>query len=434
MIVQNLSTLIFIIFGYIVSSFVGKQFMKVRMPLALGVLISGLALSPFTLGKLSEVYLRISTFSISTTLFKTIQFVGLLGIGILLGFSLKDSVLKVLGKKILVMTLIDIVVSATFVALPLYFFIGVELHISLLIGIISVSIMPAIAISILNEHKAKGIIAVLSMPFATINAVLSIIGIYLMIFLTFKHFSITSVPGYYILIMCVLSIFAGYLFSYVIRQATKLFKKRKTRQGVFVLLSMIFIFGLINFNNYFSYTLLMPLMVGVTVGRDIINKGEVTEVIVNDLRPLIMHFVIINVFTVGININITLLTHLKGPLLFGAIIYLLGRIFGKLIGVKVGSYLAGLDTPVGDNLGYLLLGHSAFASFFVYYVNSEISRSGSNVFAYGQIGIGELLSMLIIGAAIINDILAAILGPRALKGDLDFKIDQNYQLNLNYKN
>jgi hypothetical protein len=116
--------------------------------------------------------------------------------------------------------------------------------------------------------------------------------------------------------------------------------------------------------------------------------------------------------------------------LLAAGIYLFGRIAGKLVSLKIGGRIVGLGREVENYLGYILLGHSAFASFFVYFVGNEVSRSGQEFLVYGNLGLVQVLSAVIIGATIVNDLIAALVGPLALRGDRPFMMDQKAGLVL----
>jgi hypothetical protein len=296
---QWIYSLIFVALGYAVSAYVGRQFAKISLPLALGVLVTGLALSPYALGRMIPTYYSFSMAAIRTILYQAIQYAGLLGIGVLLGFSLKGGVMKVIGKKLLVLALIDIVGGVAFVALPLVLFIGLDPYVSLLIGILSVAIMPAIAISILSENKSEGIIALVSLPTATLNAILSIVGIFGIIFLTLGHFGVQTVPEYYLLLMCLLSALVGKVLAVLYQILALRTASKGKRQILFVLLDLVFTAFLIRFNAFFNYTLLMPLIIGLVFGVNLINVGKSSMILAKDLKGLIIHFVIINVFTVG---------------------------------------------------------------------------------------------------------------------------------------
>ncbi|MGL4874839.1 MAG: hypothetical protein ACRC30_09345, partial [Clostridium sp.] len=143
-----------------------------------------------------------------------------------------------------------------------------------------------------------------------------------------------------------------------------------------------------------------------------------TKKLTSAMMPILWLLLVVNLFIIGANINLILLGDLKGPLLIGAILFLIARIVSKYISYFISGKIFKAPKTVCDNMGVALLGYCANGAFFVFYLNKMLTQAHGNPMVYHQMHLIQLATIIVMSAGIINDLIAVPINPIAFKHEI----------------
>ena len=377
--------------GYLV----GQAARHYKFPRVTGYIVAGMLLSPSLSGILGRPQ-SLERYAIVTDLTLAV-------IAFAIGGSLKFAKLKQLGKGILVINFSE-ALAAFIATCGLLLVFGPLLteaasqhdffYVALLIGALSVATAPAAVLAIVHEYRASG-------PFTTtllgVVALDDAMAIVLFAFASsLAAASGTDLSWFHMLakpsLMILLSLGWGALCGYLLTSLTLVLKSQRS-------LLVVVLGGLLLCSGLAQQWSLSPLLSTMVVGVWAANRGRDDEGQFQALEtveePLFTLF-----FTLaGAHFDWQVFV-LAGPL---ALLIVLARFGGKLVGAYGGACMAGASPLVRRYLGCGLLPQAGVTVGLVL-----MTRSGGDTQIY------QLMLNAVLGAVIINELLAPPLARYAL--------------------
>lgn len=360
-----------------------------KFPRVTGYILAGILLSPSLSGVIGGPP-AVERFGIVTDLTLAV-------IAFAIGGSLKFAKLKQLGKSIILINFSEAL--AAFVATcALLLLFGPLLtkaathreffHMVLMIGALSAATAPAAVLAIVHECRASGPLTTTLLGVVALDDAMAIALFSFASSLaraggdgsSLSWYRLALAPG----LMILFSLALGALFGYLLTSLTLLVKSQRSLQ-------VVILGGLLLCTGLAEHLALSPLLTTMVVGIWAANRGRDGEGLFQSLEaveePLFALF-----FTLaGAHFNLQYFV-LAGPL---ALLIVVARFAGKLLGAWGGAYLAGAPQLVRRYLGCGLLPQAGVTV-------GLVLMAGTG----GDPQIYQLLLNAVLGAVIINELLA----------------------------
>lgn len=350
---------IFIGLGFIF----GKLAAFIKLPTVSGYLIAGLLLAVFSLVVPSFDYL------IYDPVFQVISNITLSFIAFGIGSEFVISSLKKSGKKIFIITILEVIgaILVVFLAMLLmakfafpHFNSNEKLAFAIILGTMSAATAPAATIMVIKQFRTKGPVTDTILPVAALDDVLGIVafGIALPIArilapmdpsnaLQLTFWNIVKGPVVEVFGSILLGLIIGFLLSVVSKKLDPQ-DEVQVKTVFFILLAL----GLTTlFNNLNTGFSLSPLLVNIMVGATLANLRKHSERnfrVINNFIPI---FYILFFAIAGATLDLKVLTTVG---LIG-VVYVIARAAGKIIGTYSGAVISKAEPQVRKYLGFALL-------------------------------------------------------------------------------
>lgn len=363
-----------------------------KIPAITGYLVAGLVLGPIT-GFVNLEELK--SFSI-------ISDVALGFIAFQVGNELWFGKLKKSGAKIAVITIVQALFTIAVVFGATIFF--VDLSVALVLGAIAAATAPAPIMMIIKKYKTKGELTDTILPVVGLDDAVGVImfGILLSISISLmgtteaglSFFALIKEPFLEILISIGLGIGLGAVSGFAIRSITTKNDRMEKNLNI-VIITVLFTTGAALLLG--ASPILTPMIAG-TVVTNLINKEcyVLEEETIRFFVPPIM----IAFFTIAgaqLQFDVVVAAGIVG------VVYIVGRIFGKMIGAYIGAGITKSSKKVKRFLGLSLLPQSGVAI-------------GLSIAAYNEISVVNVGNALIIKNVILASVLFfALTGPILVK-------------------
>lgn len=322
-------------FGYIF----GILAKKLKLPNVSGYLIAGLFLGPslFEFVTPSEA----QSFEIISEL--TLSFIAF-GIGS--EFMLKD--IREMGKKIMIITLLEVIGAILVVFSVMFFIFNQDLAFSLVIASMSAATAPAATIMVIRQYRAYGPVTKTILPVVALDDVFGIIafGIALSVakMLTsgddFSVFRLIGVPLYDVFGSLLLGLIMGVCLSLLTKQ---------TNPKDELQIKTIFFVGI---SAGLAMTLkLSPLLTNIMMGATFANLRSYANRSFSSVNDFVPIFYVLFFTLAGASLDIKILYQV-GIIGFA---YILARGTGKILGASLGAKIVKAEKTVQKYLGFALL-------------------------------------------------------------------------------
>lgn len=378
---ETLLVLGFILF---LGLYAGRWFEKIKLPhitgyIVVGVVI-GVVLELLHIGYLVEHLEIISSVAL-----------GFIAYGI--GTELLFSKLKKSGKEVVVITFIQAVAAALFTSLGVLV-IGFSLPIALVLGAVATATAPAPIMLLTRKYRAKGPLTDTLLPLVGMDDAVGIVlfGVMLSIANSLNNGTDLSVkemlsgPFLELVFSLIVGILVGLAFAYIIRKTRS---RDSQKEEVFLSLGIFAVFltvalakmGLhIGHMEIHLSPILTPMIMGVVLANAVPNaKGhELSEVIEGFTGPIMIAF-----FTIaGAELVVAFASNTGinyGEIALITTIYIVFRIFGKLLGSYVGAVIMKSNKNVKKYLGVCLLPQAGVALGMAYQAKNDFGEEGMTI-------------------------------------------------------
>lgn len=371
---------VFSIFAYVAAlllvALLSTRLMRlIKLPNVTGYILTGIIMGPFLFG------LLFNNFSFTDikegTIYKFVDQIGWVStvalgfIAFSIGTSFKFSTIKALGKRVLVITVLEalgaslLVVVALLVAhfiFPQY----VSLELALTLSAIASATAPAATLMVIKQYRAHGPLVDTLLPVVALDDAAALI-LFAILFQIATALAGGSISVYAIIVKPLLeitiSLVVGAVLGFVISFANRFFKSRNNRLiwnifSVFAALGFYYLFKSPMMGGFELSSLLTCMMAGAIYTNFVKESGRTLDVMDRFTSPVYMMFFVIS----GASLDLTIFFNGDGlVVVLIALTYLVSRVVGKWSGAFVGATITRCEPQVKKYLGFALVPQAGVA-------------------------------------------------------------------------
>lgn len=336
---------ILLISGYLL----GKLAEKLKLPVITGYIVAGILLGE-SIGSVIELEMVKSL--------RPITEVALGLIALAIGGEFSRAKLKIIGKEVLIIAILQIVITFVLVSLVMIL-LGFNFEFSLLLAAIATATAPAATVAVVQNLRARGKFIDYLYGLVALDDAGSVI-LFAVIF-AFIGTMIAKVNGSSIaggilianaLWEIILSLLVGVLGGYILHKATR---KRQNKSEI-----MIISLGIVFITIGIAHPLhISPLLTNIMIGATLVNlspKNQRISRILGTLTPPIYAAF----FTIA-GTELQLGIFAKPEILFFGIAFVIVRMIGKYSGVYLGAISCKSDSNVKNYLGICMFPQAGIA-------------------------------------------------------------------------
>lgn len=398
----------FSIFAYVailllVALFSTRLMRIIKLPNVTGYIITGIIMGPFIFGLLfnnfsfggikeSVVYGFVDKISWVST-------VALGFIAFSIGTSFKRSTIKALGKRVVVITILEalgaslLVITALIVA-HFIFPEQVSWQIVLTLSAIASATAPAATLMVIKQYNARGPLVNTLLPVVALDDAAALI-LFAILFQIATAISGGTITVYAVLVKPLLeitiSIAVGVVLGLLISLMNRWFKSRNNRLiwcifSVFAALGIYYLFKSPMMGGFELSSLLICMMAGAMYTNFVKDSNRTLDVMDRFTSPVYMLFFVIS----GASLDLSIFFNPDGLLVVAvAAIYIIFRVIGKWSGAYLGASITRCEPQVKKYLGFALVPQAGVAiglsttayRLFSANPNEECQRAGALILA-----------------------------------------------------
>ena len=402
---------IFLYIGILlIAALLSTRLMKLlKLPNVTGYIITGIIMGPFVFGLLFNnfTYDGIKT-SVIYNFVDQIKWVSTIALGFIafsIGSSFKASALKAVGKKVLVITVLEALLASAcvIIALMIAHFIDskrISWQLVLVLGAIASATAPAATLMVIKQYNARGPLVNTLLPVVALDDAVALI----LFAILFQIASALSVGGSFDvykmifkpIIEILISLGIGAAFGFIISMLNKVFKSRNNRVilaifAIFSCCGLYFLFRADFMGNFELSSLLMCMMAGALYTNLFKNSGPTLDVLDRFTPPIYLLFFVIS----GASLDLTIFFNDTGLLVvIIAAIYIVFRVVGKYSGARIGAKVSNAEEPVQKYLGFALVPQAGVAI--------GLATTANNIFTDGT---GALIMAIILTSTLVYELI-----------------------------
>lgn len=399
---MNFPIYIYIAILFIVALLSTRLMKLLKLPNVTGYIITGIIMGPFVFGiffnnfswegiKSTDIYNHVNKIS-------WVSSVALGFIAFSIGSSFKGSTLKVVGKKIIIITILEALGASVLVTLILLIahFIAPEvisLQLALTLGAISSATAPAATLMVIKQYKAKGKLVDTLLPVVALDdaaalilfAILFQIATSLAVGGSFSAYKMIAKP----IIEIAISLGIGAVLGLLISWLNKFFHSRNNRLilAIFTVFSAVGLYILFK-QEYMGGFELSSLLMCMMAGAFYSNLAKDTNTTLDQLDrftyPIYMMFFVLS----GASLDLSIFATNDGLIVvLIAAIYLVTRVAGKYLGAYLGTSICHYEDNIKKYLGLTLIPQAGVAiglattANSLFLQNPETARAGRLILA-----------------------------------------------------
>ena len=372
----------FPIFIYIaillLAALMSTRIMKLlRLPNVTGYIITGILMGPFVFGLIfgQTQYQGNPQDNIIYQYVTKLSWVSQIALGFIafsIGTSFKASVLRSVGKRVIIITILEALCASLFVFIALFvaYLISpsnIPLPLVLTLSAIASATAPAATLMVIKQYKAKGPLVDTLLPVVALDdavalilfAVLFQISTALLSGGDFNWYSMILKP----LIEIALSLSFGSVIGLIISLINKLFKSRNNKLvlcifSVFLSVGLYVLFKQPQLGGFELSSLLMCMMAGALFTNLSKDSGRTLDILDRFTSPIYMMFFVFS----GAALDLSIFFNKNGLfVLLIAGIYIVFRVGGKYFGAFTGASISKCEPPVRKYLGFTLVPQAGVA-------------------------------------------------------------------------
>ena len=425
----------FSIFAYvaliILVALLSTRVVKIlKLPNVTGYIITGILVGPFVFGLLFNhfSYEGIKT-SIIYDYVKRISWVSTVALGFIafsIGTSFKLSVLKSVGKRVVVITIFEALLASIMVIIALFvlhiFFQNViTLELVLVLGAIASATAPAATLMVIRQYNAQGPLVDTLLPVVALDDAAALI-LFSILFQIATNLETGNGFNFYLtlgkpLIEIILSLGLGAFIGVIIALFNKVFKSRNNRLAfcifsVFAALGFYYLFKWDKMGGFELSSLLMCMASGVMYTNLAPESGRTLDVLDRFTSPIFMIFFVLS----GASLDLTIFTSKDGLIVIGiAAVYIVFRVIGKWLGAFTGASITKCDKNTRKYLGFALIPQAGVAIGLATTSSNLFSQAGNEVSA-------SLVLAIILTSTLVYELIGPMVSKYALVKSGDIKI------------
>ena len=401
------------------------RLMKIfKLPNVTGYIVTGIVIGPFVFGLLfnnftydgikdSPIYLYIDKI-------KWVSTIALGFIAFSIGTSFKKSVLKTVGKRVVIITVLEALFASIFVIAALVgahfiFPEQVSWELVLTLGAIAAATAPAATLMVIKQYRARGPLVDTLLPVVALDdaAALILFAVLFQIAMTmagggsFDVYKMIVKP----ILEIIISLSIGVAFGFLISFMNKFFKSRNNRLiicifSIFACCGLYYLFKSKYLGGFELSSLLMCMMVGAIYTNLRDDSGKTLDVMDRFTSPIYLMFFVIS----GASLDLTIFFNKNGLIVIGiALVYIIFRVVGKWTGAFTGASISNCEPKVKKYLGFALIPQAGVAiglattanTLFLSHPNTEVA--------------GTMVIAIILTSTLVYELIGPLVSKFALK-------------------
>ena len=417
----------FPIFAYIalllLAALFSTRLMKlIKLPNVTGYIITGIIMGPFVFGLLFNnfTYEGIKE-SVIYTQIESIKWVSTIALGFIafsIGTSFRISTLKSVGKRVLVITILEASLASLLVILALIIahFVRPDLvkwEMVLTLGAIASATAPAATLMVIKQYNARGTMVNTLLPVVALDDAAALI-LFAILFQIATAIAGGNLSLYTMLlkplIEITLSVIIGLIIGFFISFMNRFFKSRNNRLiwtifSVFAAVGIYYLFKQPQLGGFELSSLLTCMMAGAVYINMCPDSGKTLDVYDRFTSPVYMMFFVIS----GASLDLTIFFNGNGLLVLGiAAIYIVSRVIGKYLGAFTGASITHCEPKIKKYLGLTLVPQAGVAIGLATTANYLFSSNESTK------EIGGLIIAIILTSTLIYELTGPLISKFAL--------------------
>ena len=407
----------------LIAALLSTRLMKVlKLPNVTGYIVTGIIMGPFVFGVLFNHFsydgIKESVIFNYVNRLGWVSQVALGFIAFSIGTSFKTSVLKSVGKRVIIITILEALAASVFVliALLIMHFImpdKVPLSLALTLAAIASATAPAATLMVIKQYNAKGPLVNTLLPVVALDdaAALILFAILFQVATTVSsgaEFSIYAML-FKPIIEIVISLSIGAALGGLISLINKIFNSRNNKLvlcifTVFAAVGLYMLFKQPWMGGFELSSLLICMMAGALFTNLAKDSTRTLDVLDRFTSPIYMMFFVFS----GASLDLTIFFNSNGLIvLLIALIYLIFRVVGKYLGAFTGAVITRCEPQVKKYLGLTLIPQAGVAI--------GLATTASNLFGASEDPIIKQTGALIIAIILSSTLVYELIGPLVSK-------------------
>ena len=373
-----MENLIFVyIAAFLIVALLSTRLMKLlKLPNVTGYIITGIIMGPFVLGVFFNnfTYNGIKEGYIYQFVDK-ISWVSTVALGFIafsIGTSFKSSALKMVGKRVVVITILEAIGASVLVLASLLaaHYIApehVSLELVLTLSAIASATAPAATLMVIRQYKARGPLVNTVLPVVALDDAAALILFAILFQIATGVASGGELSFYKMigkpLIEIAISLGIGAIIGVLISFINKIFHSRNNKLvlcifSVFLSIGMYFLFKQPFMGGFELSSLLMCMVAGALFTNMAKDADRTLDILDRFTSPIFMMFFVLS----GASLDLSIFFNEKGLIvLVIATIYIIFRVVGKYLGAFTGASITKCEPQVRKYLGLALVPQAGVA-------------------------------------------------------------------------
>ena len=420
---ENLhSNVVFGIAALIILALIGGKLIEIiKFPKVTGYILIGILIGPSVLGVLSHDMVE---------KFTLIRQIAIGFIGYTIGLELKFRKLKKTGKQVTIITLIQAGMTAIFVTAAVGAYLTVTdgdyiWTYAFILGAIATATAPGPIVAVVKNFRTKGPVTDVLLPLVALDDAIGIMLFAIMLSLGTTLLGISGAVSISAIILdplleIIISILIGLVLGLILSFIVKKFNRESDSMLLMMTLGIIFagigigqvpiimnFFGL--HQSIYLSAILLPMTIGIVLTNQIDDAFEKRLTKNTDLfsAPILLGF-----FTLaGAELDLSALVTVGVV----GLIYIMFRVFGKVLGAYTGAKLSHAPPTVTKYLGFTLIPQAGVA------IDMALTTELRFKELAGFEMIGTNIMTIVLAATVIYEVLGLIVVKSALSraGEID---------------
>lgn len=413
--------------GLLLAGLFSTRLMKlVKLPNVTGYIITGILMGPFVFGLLFNGgdFANANNASVSPiySYINNMGWVNNIALGFIafsIGSSFKLSALKKVGKRVIVITILEslfasVCVLLALMALHFVFPDAIPWPLVLTLGAIASATAPAATLMVIKQYKAKGPVVSTLLPVVALDDASALI-LFAILFQIAKTLAVGGAFDLYEMlakpfIEILISLAIGAVFGIIVSLSCHLFKSRTNRLiwaifSIFGSVGLYYLFELPSLGSFELSSLLMCMVAGAFF-CNMRNDSSITfEFMDRFTAPIFMLFFVIS----GASLDLTIFASKDGLLiLLAALIYAVSRVIGKWLGAYSGAKMTKAEPTVQKYLGFCLVPQAGVAIGLATTAGSTLTESD------GASSVGALIVAVVLTSTLVYELTGPFITKAAL--------------------
>ena len=342
-------------FIFVLGSFMRVFVQNLGILNVVGYLLLGILIGPNGFDLVSKEFIHGSNFVIDMSLSL---------ISVLVGANLKYDILRDMLKQIFMISFFEAIFTFLFISTSFYILFDLlnfnfsneyRIITAILFGGLATATAPATILAVSHEIKAKGKFNSFLLGIVAMDNAFALVFFSFIVIIS-KTFIDSSFVDIHLVVSIVKNLFFSILIgatgAFVSEIIDRVFKKNKGVKTTSTL-GMIFIVYAVA-----QYLSLEPLMASLVMGIVASNLSKNFFLVKKEFDNHLKDIIFLLFFTISaMHLNISFIIQM--PL--AIVVYVIFRIIGKIVGVRIGAKLSNADDEVGKHLGIALFPQAGIA-------------------------------------------------------------------------